>query len=424
MHSAHYDSDGNIILPPEGEPVVRRVVKPAPAPSFSASETPPSAPVERLATVEWLVVEDDPANLPAPTVASPISEPVPERREALPIRRMVMTQISTMQQTTRDTLREGRDQYHVSILGGRSVLSRMYTEIRLVLRAIWHFLAQPVWVPTRKKKVKQYSRGTLFILDIVRFGGTFAVIFGILFVTLNYKSFWQIASAQVETVLEPPSIEGGVDAENKQVAETLNASESENDAGRERGELLSFLPPVGPPENRVLIPKLGLNVPLVEPSTEALLRQDWPQVETDIQHALEKGVVHYPGTARPGQAGNFFITGHSSYYPWAAGDYKNVFARLHSLDVGDEYWVYFRGDKHRYIVREKKEVLPSDITVLDQPENKRISTLMTCTPVGTTLRRLIVVSQEVDPVSGEPLAVGERGGEKEKPKVQLEALPI
>jgi LPXTG-site transpeptidase (sortase) family protein len=272
--------------------------------------------------------------------------------------------------------------------------------------------------------VKQYSRGTLFFLDVVRFGSTFALIFGLLFLTLNYRSFWEIARADVISAVDTPMI-GNKDADAaKDIAATLTTADRTSDSGRKQGELLAFLPPVGPPENRLLIPKLNLNVPIVHPATEALLKQDWAQVENDIQTALENGVVHYPGTARPGQAGNFFVTGHSSYYPWAPGEYKNVFARLGALTVGDEYWVYFRGDKHRYKIIQKKEIVPSDVTVLDQPEDKRLSTLMTCTPVGTTLRRLILVAQEIDPVAGTPLTVGDQSQNGVVPKVNLEALPI
>jgi hypothetical protein len=49
---------------------------------------------------------------------------------------------------------------------------------------------------------------------------------------------------------------------------------------------------------------------------------------------------------------------------------------------------------------------------------------MTCTPVGTTLRRLIVKAEEVDPVSGEVLKVGERTSVAAPASVPLEALPI
>ncbi len=188
--------------------------------------------------------------------------------------------------------------------------------------------------------------------------------------------------------------------------------------------MLSYLPTVGPPQNRLIIPRLKLNVPLIDPPYDALLRQDWGQVESDIQSALQRGVVHYPGTARPGQAGNFFVTGHSSYYPWDPGHYKSVFARLGDLQVGDEYWVYYGGDKHRYIVRGKGEVSPSDTSVLDQPPGDRVSTLMTCTPTGTTLRRLIIAAQEEDPETGLPLKVGQKTGTSVVPKPSLTALPI
>ncbi|MDD5751559.1 MAG: sortase, partial [Candidatus Peribacteraceae bacterium] len=88
-----------------------------------------------------------------------------------------------------------------------------------------------------------------------------------------------------------------------------------------------------------------------------------------------------------------------------------------------DYWVYYGGDKHRYVITEKKEVRPSNVDVLDQPVGKRLGTLMTCTPVGTTLRRLILTADEVDPVTGAPLEVGEQPV-REAPKFKMEMLPI
>ncbi|HLD63785.1 MAG TPA: hypothetical protein VI913_02705, partial [Candidatus Peribacteraceae bacterium] len=64
-----------------------------------------------------------------------------------------------------------------------------------------------------------------------------------------------------------------------------------------------------------------------------------------------------------------------------------------------------------------------NVDVLRQPLDQRLSTLMTCTPVGTTLRRLILLAQEVDPVTGEPLAVGEHA-ERPAIEVQPQLLPI
>ena len=244
-----------------------------------------------------------------------------------------------------------------------------------------------------------------------------------MFVSLNYQSFWKISQSYINPIRRAQSsIITNANTDNI-LAQKLLRSPSLATAGGSKGDLLSYLPEVGPPENRIIIPRLDLNIPLVTPSYKALLSEDWDQLEEDIQDALQMGVVHYPGTARPGQAGNFFVTGHSSYYPWADGKYKTVFARLQDLDVGDEYWVYYGGDKYRYIVRTKKEVKPTNVDVLDQPVSKRMATLMTCSPVGTTLRRLILSSEEVDPDTGIAMHVGEQH-KRTEPKINVGALPI
>lgn len=152
---------------------------------------------------------------------------------------------------------------------------------------------------------------------------------------------------------------------------------------------------VAPLENRIIIPKIGKNIPIVDVPKESLLQENWNKLEKDIQKGLEKGVVHYPGTATPGQNGNFFVTGHSSYYPWADGNYKDVFAMLHDLEVGDEFFIYWNQKKYHYKIFERKVVKPSNTDVLDQPADQSISTLMTCTPMGTAINRLILVAKEI-----------------------------
>ncbi|MBI2523917.1 hypothetical protein HYW11_01730, partial [Candidatus Peregrinibacteria bacterium] len=60
----------------------------------------------------------------------------------------------------------------------------------------------------------------------------------------------------------------------------------------------------------------------------------------------------------------------------------------------------------------------------DQPLDRRIATLMTCVPVGTTLRRLIVTAQELDPITGSPMAVGQHAATTDTPKIPSGMLPI
>ena len=329
---------------------------------------------------------------------------------------------ATVEETS-SLLTEGARQYQASTVSVVTLWKTVKKDLHSGIHSVQTFLTQPVWIIRPRHAPKRYSRWTLFMIDTVRFGGTFTALFLALFVALNYQSFWEIVSAHLNPMAQLFSMSEPNGNQNTLLREALLKSPALTVAGPSAGDLLSFLPPVGPPDNRLIVPKLNLNVPIVAPSIDALLREDWAQVETDIQQSLQEGVVHYPGTANPGQAGNFFLTGHSSYYPWATGKYKTVFSRLQELSAGDEYWVYYNGDKHRYTVLDKQEVKPSNVDVLTQPLNRRLGTLMTCTPVGTTLRRLIISSEEVDPETGKPLAVGEQP-ERERPDIKVEMLPI
>lgn len=328
-----------------------------------------------------------------------------------------------MYAVTNDLLSEGTRQYQTSIVDSIQVSRSAVESMKNGTVRLWSFLTQPVWVPGRNNEPRQYGRGTLFLLDTVRFGGTFASLFVVLFVTLNFQSFWSIAQSYVTPLTDVTSGKQMADAADT-LSEKLKHIPSLAVAGSDGGDLTAFLPPVGPPDNRLIIPKLNLNVPIEVPPNTDLLKEDWAALEEDIQSSLENGVVHYPGTARPGQAGNFFVTGHSSYFPWAPGKFKSVFARLGELNVGDEYWVYYGGDKFRYVIEGKKEIKPSDVSVLDQPISKRMGTLMTCTPIGTTLRRLILTAKEVDPVTGASMEVGEHAKSQDAPKTKTGMLPI
>ncbi len=327
------------------------------------------------------------------------------------------------QTVSHPALEEGRRQFSATTKDVRDECRRAAEETRSLYarmkRAPEFLISCATAKVTYGRKPVPRSRATLFMLDSIRFGVTFAAIFAGLFVAINYQSFWNIAKAELafQEDLDTSHALATLTGIGETGVRNLAVEEAHD------GSLLSFLPPVGPPENRLVIPKLGKNIPIAIPAMDSLIREDWVQFEKDIQHSLRDGVVHYPGTARPGQAGNFFVTGHSSYYPWDPGKYKDVFARLHELEPGDTYSVYYGGDLHAYRVTDKKEVRPTDVSVLDQPTDARIATLMTCTPIGTTLRRLVIIAQEIDPVTGKKLKVGEHSVEPIlAPKI--DSLPI
>jgi LPXTG-site transpeptidase (sortase) family protein len=152
---------------------------------------------------------------------------------------------------------------------------------------------------------------------------------------------------------------------------------------------------VVPATNTIVIPKIGVNAPVI-----FLNSRD----EKTIEANLANGVVHYQGTANPGEVGNTFITGHSSNFWWIQGQYNYVFVNLDKLAVGDQTVVYYNGKKFVYQVTGTKVVLPTDTSVL-APTDTPTLTLMTCTPAGTNWKRLIVSLDQVSPTYVKPVLV-------------------
>lgn len=133
-------------------------------------------------------------------------------------------------------------------------------------------------------------------------------------------------------------------------------------------------------ESKIIIPKINVDAPIVFPQTAD---------NKVILDSLKGGVAHYPGTALPGRAGNAFFTGHSSYYWWSDGGYNRIFTNLDKLRANDLVYIYYEGKEYVYKIKDSIIVLPSQTEVLNPTAGATIS-LMTCTPVGTNLKRLIV----------------------------------
>lgn len=148
---------------------------------------------------------------------------------------------------------------------------------------------------------------------------------------------------------------------------------------------------ITPYENRIIVPRIGKNIPLVDISVTKSF--DFDHMENIFMQELENGVVRYPGSALPGEKGNSFIFGHSSNYPWIKGNYNDVFALLDNVEYGDQIIVFYNQKKYVYTVREKKVVKPGDVKALERDPNKTELSLMTCWPVGTTLKRMLVFAE-------------------------------
>ncbi len=212
-------------------------------------------------------------------------------------------------------------------------------------------------------------------------------VWGVSHVALNYSAFAEITNFKLQTSItnlknalapQPKPVEKLKKVKGRYIKEYKY--EGENSAKKMFGEMLVY-----PADNRVILPRIGKNVPLISVPDN----KNWRQLEKTIQKGLQNGVVVHPISREPGNMGNFFLTGHSSYYAWDKGRYKDVFALLHEIKAGDEAIVYWKGKKYTYVLSKSKIVPPTEVSVLKQPNDRSMITLMTCTPVGTNKNRLI-----------------------------------
>lgn len=131
-----------------------------------------------------------------------------------------------------------------------------------------------------------------------------------------------------------------------------------------------------PKTNTLVIPRIKLQQEIHENAVA-----DW---------GLAKGVWRDPNTSSPDKESNTVLSGHRFTY---AG--KSVFYHLDKVRIDDKIIVYWNQQRHEYVVREIKEVPPSEISVLDASDESRL-TLYTCTPLVTAENRLVVVADKIE----------------------------
>lgn len=138
----------------------------------------------------------------------------------------------------------------------------------------------------------------------------------------------------------------------------------------------------------IVIPKINAN--------SKVIKNVNPFDEKEYQQQLTKGVAHAQNTALPGQPGNVFIFAHSAANWYQANRYNAVFYLLTKLQKKDDVYIFYKNNKFKYIVTDKKLTDSSALKYLHQDMTQKKLTLMTCWPPGTTLKRLIVTAELID----------------------------
>lgn len=255
--------------------------------------------------------------------------------------------------------------------------------------------SQTIRYPQTKNLIQIWNH----LYSTLKLGAKFAVfstfIFAIGFLALNYQAYFQIMGAwwEEQIAVSPSQYQTDLTTLITPFEPAPVLLKINKNPNIEKTRIPSINLSITPPDNRLIISRLDKSIPIVNTSAPPY-DENWKEFSEKILSDLQNGVVRYPGTATPGQKGNVFITGHSSYYPWDPGQYKDVFARLNNLQDDDLVTIYYQQQRYNYQVIEKKEVRPDALDVLQQTDDYRLS-LMTCTPVGTDLKRLVVIAKQL-----------------------------
>ncbi len=229
-------------------------------------------------------------------------------------------------------------------------------------------------VKTRSEKVRR-SRHFMPLVAAI----TVALIFGL----LQYN---RLIIAQVKAYVSP----GAIDPQNIVLDPTTDTK-------------------VGPAP-KVVIPKINVDAPVV---------YDVPSLdESVVQSKLKSGVVHYPipgADGFPGQKGNTVLLGHSSNDVFDDGAYKFVFVQLDKLQKGDTFYLHYNGTRYTYSVTEKKIISPTQVSELVLGSDTPTATLVTCTPPGTALKRLVVIGEQISPDPDKATASSASSSEQTQP---------
>ncbi len=168
----------------------------------------------------------------------------------------------------------------------------------------------------------------------------------------------------------------------------------------------------------LMIPKLNIEVPVIFGAKNDV---------NSMNIAMDSGVANFsvPGaSAKPGEIGNFVISGHSAGNIYQQSNYKFIFSGLTRMKQGDLVYMDYNNTRYTYKVTGTRTVKPTDVASLRKiakdNEGKPMITLITCVPLGTSRERLLVYGEQISPsyenaVTPNPEEVTEDDGKAQMP---------
>lgn len=128
-----------------------------------------------------------------------------------------------------------------------------------------------------------------------------------------------------------------------------------------------------PNQNRIVIPSIGLDEPIIESNS--------------ISAIADGGTWRRPNTATPNQQGNTVIVGHRFYQ-----NSVSTFYHLDKIETREILAVYWEGQEYLYKVTDKKVVEATE-TEIEAPSSDSKLTLYTCHPLWSSTQRFVIVAE-------------------------------
>ena len=205
----------------------------------------------------------------------------------------------------------------------------------------------------------------------------------ILFIALYLISFFAINWNDVSWIFNYKEVGGLIDNFFTPYQSTQAYSTAKTNAGLPALSQVKFT--YSDKNNILEIPKIGISVPIIFSQSAN---------QTSLLKDLDKGVIYYPGSVLPGQAGQTVILGHSAPPNWPKIKHDWVFSELDNLSAGDQIIVYVDYKKYTYTVKQKNILKKGqDITPLNLKQEGNYLALVSCWPPGKDLQRITVQAE-------------------------------
>lgn len=233
----------------------------------------------------------------------------------------------------------------------------------------------------KKTSVISLKNGTRLLSLLLFFIGILILLY-ILFPLISWQVYFApvFAASDVQAPIPKATIVGS-DA----LGSLLSGAAGE--FGKDYANAQNWFPTAKFKNGQARVPSYTLSIPSIDIENAFVSTTDYD---------LDKHLVHYGNTSVPPDKGNAVIFGHSTLPQlFNKNDYKTIFAKAYTLKIGDEIIAESEGIRYAYKIYAILVVDPTDTSVFTQNFDTSSLTLVTCTPPGTTWKRLIIKAQLV-----------------------------